>query len=159
MSQANQFDAISAPLRKLMSDSISMALEGFATSQTQTKKLMESVFELAAANLKDSMKYAEELRRRVTEATNAANELMKEQAALFSELPKDPVAASQKVISGYVEGSRKALDMGAEALRSYVNLVNDLWTRLERSSQETRENYLAFVGKLQELVESAARKS
>ncbi len=159
MSQANQFDAISAPLRKLMSDSISMALEGFATSQAQTKKLMENVFELAAANLKDSMKYAEELRRRITEATNAANELMKEQAALFSELPKDPVAATQKVISGYVEGSRKALEMGSEALKSYVSLVNDLWTRLEKSSRETRENYLAFTGKLQDLVESAARKS
>ena len=159
MTQATQVQAISTPVQQLLSDSVSMALEGFAVSQSQGKKLLEHAFEMGAAGAKDSLKYAEELRGRFTEATNATNELWKEQAALFNELPKDPVAASQKVISGYVEGSRKALEVGAEALKSYLNLVNDLWSRLEKASQETREQYVAYVGKLQAIVESTARKS
>jgi hypothetical protein len=136
-----------------------MALEGFAVSQAQGKQWLESTFELGAANAKDSLKYAEELRGRLTDATNTASELLKEQVTLFNELPKDPVAATQKVISEYVEGSRKALEVGAEALKSYVALVNDVWARLEKASQETREHYVAFVNKLQGIVESAARKS
>jgi hypothetical protein len=136
-----------------------MALEGFATSQAQGKQWLESAFELGAASAKDSLKYAEELRGRLTEATNTANELLKEQVALFNELPKDPVAATQKVIAASVEGSRKALEVGAEALRRYVTLVNDVWARLEKASQETRGHYVAYVSKLQEIVESAARKS
>ena len=159
MTQATQIQAMTVPVQQLLSDSVSMALEGFAVSQDQGKKLLESAFELGAANAKDSLRYAEELRGRFTEATSTANELLKEQAALFSALPRDPVAATQKVISGYVEGSRKALEVGAEALKSYVSLVNDLWARLERASQETREHYVAFVGKLQTIVESTAKKS
>lgn len=159
MTQATQVQALGAPIQQLWSDSVSMALEGFAVSQAQGKQWLESTFELGAANAKDSLKYAEELRGRLTDATNTASELLKEQVTLFNELPKDPVAATQKVISGYVEGSRKALEVGAEALKSYVALVNDVWARLEKASQETREHYVAFVNKLQGIVESAARKS
>jgi len=159
MSNATQVQAFSVPVQQLLSDSVSMALEGFAVSQSQGKRLLESAFELGAANAKDSLKYAEELRGRFTDATTTANELWKEQAALFNDLPKDPVAATQKVISGYVEGSRKALEVGAEVLKSYVNLVNDLWSRVEKASRETRENYVGFVGKLQGIVESTAKKS
>ena len=159
MTQAKQVQALGAPIQQLWSDSVSMALEGFAVSQAQGKQWLESTFELGAANAKDSLKYAEELRGRLTDATNTASELVKEQVTLFNELPKDPVAATQKVISGYVEGSRKALEVGAEALKSYVALVNDVWARLEKASQETREHYVAFVNKLQGIVESAARKS
>ncbi len=159
MTQATQVQALGTPIQQLWSDSVSMALEGFAVSQAQGKQWLESTFELGAANAKDSLKYAEELRGRLTDATNTASELVKEQVTLFNELPKDPVAATQKVISGYVEGSRKALEVGAEALKSYVALVNDVWARLEKASQETREHYVAFVNKLQGIVESAARKS
>ncbi|MGH7428841.1 MAG: hypothetical protein ACREJ4_10895 [Candidatus Methylomirabilaceae bacterium] len=159
MTHATQFQTIGVPVQQLLSDSVSMALEGFAVSQAQGKKLLESAFELGAANAKDGLRYAEELRSRLTEATNSANEMLKEQAALFNELPKDPVAAGQRVISGYVEGSRKALEVGAEALKSYVNLVNDLWSRLEQTSREARENYVTYVGRLQAIVESTARKN
>jgi hypothetical protein len=159
MTQVAEVQALGAPVQRLLADSVSLALEGFAISQEQGKKLLENALELGADNAKDSLKYAEELRGRFAEATTTANELFREQYALFNELPKDPVAATQKVIAGYVEGSRKALEVGAEALKAYVNLVNDLWSRLEKASQETRENYVAFVGKLHALVESAARKS
>jgi hypothetical protein len=37
--------------------------------------------------------------------------------------------------------------------------VNDLWSRLEKASQETREQYVAFIGRLQAIVESTARKN
>ncbi len=154
-----QFQTIGAPVQQLLSDGVSMALEGFAVSQAQGKKLLESAFEVGAANAKDGLKYAEELRGRLTEATNSANEILKEQAALFNELPKDPVAASQKVISAYVEGSRKALEVGAEALKGYVNLVNELWSRLEQTSRDVRENYVAYIGRLQTIVESTAKKN
>jgi hypothetical protein len=159
MTQATQVQAIGAPIQQLWSDSVAIALEGFAASQAQGKQWLESTFELGAASAKDSLKYAEELRGRLAEATSTANELLKEQVALFNELPKDPVAATQKVISAYVEGSRKALEVGAEALKGYVTLVNEVWSRLEKSSQETRAQYVAFVTKLQGIVESAARKN
>jgi hypothetical protein len=159
MTQATQVQAIGAPVQQLWSDSVSMVLEGVAASQAQGKQWLESTFELGAASAKDSLKYAEELRGRLTDATSTANELLKEQVALFNELPKDPVAATQKVISGYVEGSRKALEVGAEALKGYVSLVNEVWSRLEKASQETREHYVAFVTKLQAIAESAARKN
>ncbi len=159
MSESTQVQAIGVPVQQLWSDSVSMALEGFAVSQAQGKQWMESAFELGAASAKDSLKYAEELRGRLTEATASANALLKEQVALFNELPKDPVAATQKVIAASVEGSRKALEVGAEALKRYVTLVDEAWARLEKASQATREHYVAYVTKLQAIVESAARKS
>ncbi len=157
MMQGTQAQAIGAPIQQLWSDSISMALEGFEVSQAQGKKVLESTFELAAANAKDSLKYAEELRGRFTEATNTANELLKDQAALFNDLPKDPVGATQRVISGYVESSRKSLELGAGALKCYVDLVNDVWSRLEKASQESRQNYIEFASKLQGIVEKAKK--
>ena len=159
MSESTQVQAIGAPVQQLWSESVSMALEGFAVSQAQGKQWLESAFELGAASAKDSLKYAEELRGRLTEATTTANALLKEQVALFNELPKDPVAATQKVIAASIEGSRKALEVGAEALKRYVTLVDEAWARLEKVSQDTREHYVATVAKLQAIVESAARKS
>ncbi|MBI2903015.1 MAG: hypothetical protein HYY12_05440 [Candidatus Methylomirabilis oxyfera] len=159
MTQVADIQGVGAPIQQLWSEGVSLALEGVAISQAQGKKVLESAFELGSVNAKDSLKYAEELRGRLADAAATANTLVKEQVALWSELPKDPVAAAQKVIAGYVEGSQKALEVGAEALKSYVDAVNDLWARGEQVSQETREQYVAFIGKLQAIVESAARKS
>ncbi|MBI2903506.1 MAG: hypothetical protein HYY12_07955 [Candidatus Methylomirabilis oxyfera] len=159
MTQVAEVQALGAPVQQLWADSVALALEGVAISQAQGKKVLESAFELGSVNAKESLKYAEELRGRLTDAAATANTLVKEQVALWGELPKDPVAATQKVIAASVEGARKALEVGAEALKSYVALVNDLWARGEQASQETREQYVAFIGKLQAIVESAARKS
>jgi hypothetical protein len=159
MTQVADIQALGAPVQRLWSEGVSLALEGFAISQDQGKKFLESAFELGSVNAKESLKYAEELRSRLADAANNTNSLVKEQVALWSEVPKDPVAAAQKVIAGYIEGSRKALEAGAETLKNYVNTVNDLWERLEQGSREAREQYVAFIGKLQGLVESAARKS
>jgi len=159
MTQVTQIPAFGVPFQQLMADSVAMALEGVALSQDQGKRLLENALELGAANARESVKYAEELRGHLTDATGSVNALVKEQVAVWGELPKDPVAASQKVIAATVEGSQKALEVGAEALKGYVSLVNDLWSRLEKASQETREQYVAFIGKLQAVVESAARKN
>jgi hypothetical protein len=159
MIQANQFQELTAPIQKLFSDSVSMALAGFEVTQAQWKSLLESAYEQGAASTKDSVKYAEELRGRFTEFANAANDLVREQATLWNDLPKDPLGASQKVISGYVEASRKALEGGAEALKAYVSLVNDLWSRLEKASQDTRGNYVTYAGKLQAIVESTLKNN
>jgi len=159
MTQVTQIPTFGVPFQQLMADSVAMALEGVALSQDQGKRLLENALELGAANARESVKYAEELRGRLTDATGSVNALVKEHVAVWGELPKDPVAATQKVVAGYVDGSRKALEVGAEALRGYVNLVNDLWSRLEKASQETREQYVAYIGKLQAVVESAARKN
>jgi hypothetical protein len=159
MTQVADIQALGAPVQRLWSEGVSLALEGFAISQDQGRKFLESAFEVGSANAKESLKYAEELRSRLADATNTANSLVKEQVTLWSELPKDPVAATQKVIAGYVEGSQKALEVGAEALKRYVDAVNDLWVRLEQGSREAREQYVTFIGKLQALVESAAKKS
>ena len=149
----------SPPVQQLLADSIALTVEGVATAQAQGKKLLESALELGAASAKDGLKYAEELRAHVTDATSALNERVRAQVVLWSELPKDPVAATQKVIAASVEGSRRALEVGAEALTGYVRLVNDLWARVERASQETREQSFAVMDKLQAIVGSAARKS
>jgi hypothetical protein len=159
MTQASQVQAFSAPIQQLVSDSFSLALEALEVSQAQGKKVLESALELGTAYAKDSLKYADELRGHFAEATNTANAVLKDQASLFNELPKDPVGATQKVIGGYVDSSRKALEVGAEALKSYVNLVNEVWARLEKASQETRQDYVAYVAKLQAILEATAHKN
>lgn len=159
MSQQTQSQVFGAPIQKVLSDSMSMALEGLEVSQAQGKRFLESAFEMGAAQAKDSLKFADEMRGRFAEATNSANEMLKGQASLFNDLAKDPVGASQKVLSGYVEGYRKGVELGAEALKSYVTLANEVWARLEKSSQETRENYVAYVGRLQAIVETTAKKN
>ncbi|MCI0441274.1 MAG: hypothetical protein L0177_19400, partial [Chloroflexi bacterium] len=78
MTQVAEVQALGAPVQRLWSDSVSLALEGFAISQDQGRKLLENALELGAANAKDSLKYAEELRGRLTDATSTANELLKE---------------------------------------------------------------------------------
>ena len=159
MTQVTQIPAFGVPFQQLMADSVAMALEGVALSQDQGKRLLENALELGAASARGSVKYAEELRGRLTDATGSVNALVKEQVTVWGELPKDPVAATQKVIAASVEGSRQALEVGAQALKDYVSLVNDLWSRLEKASQETREQYVAFIGKLQAIVESTARNN
>ena len=159
MTYATLPQTLGAPVQKLLSDSVALALEGVAASQAEGKKILESAFEFGAANAKDSLKYAEELRGRLASATTNANELIKEQVALWSELPKDPVAAAQKLITAAADGARNVLEVQAEALKSYANLVNDVWSRWEQASQTAREQYVAFAARWQAIVESAAKQS
>lgn len=159
MIQANPLQEVTAPIQKLFSDSASITFAGLELTQAQWKGFLEIAYEQGATTTKDSVKYAEELRGHFTELANATNDLLREQVALFNDLPKDPLGASQKVISGYVEVSRKALEGGAEALKAYVNLVNDLWSRLEKASQDTRGNYVTYLGKLQAVVDSTLKNT
>jgi hypothetical protein len=159
MIEANQFQELTAPAQKVFSDSLSMTLGGLEVSQAQWKKLLQAAFDLGAANARVSAQYAEDFRGRFTEATRTASEFLKQHATLLTDLPADPVGASQKVIAGYVEASRKALEGGAEALKGYVSLVNDLWSGLEQASQSTREIYVEYVSQLQGLLESKAKSN
>jgi hypothetical protein len=146
-------------MQQLWSDGLSMAIEGVQATQVQGKKLMESAFEMATTSAKDKVKYAEDVCNRLTEATNHIDGMLREQASLVCELPKDPVGATQRVISGYVEGSRKSMELGAAVLKSYVTLVSDSWGRLEKVSHEMREGYVDYFGKLQGIVESKTKKA
>src|SRR3970040_809032 len=113
MTQVTQIPAFGVPFQQLMADSVAMALEGVALSQAEGKRLLENALELGAASARESVKSAEELRGRLTDATGSVNALVKEQVAVWGELPKDPVAATQKVIAASVEGSRRGLELGA----------------------------------------------
>ena len=158
MASTTQAQALSASVQQLWSDGISMTIEGLEASQAHSKKLLENTFDLAAAAGKDCLKCAEELRGHLTEAANYANEKMRGQASLLNDLPNDPMGASQRMISGYVDGSRKSMDIGAGVMKSYLNMVNEVWSRMEQVSQETRENYAEYLKRLQGIVESKTKK-
>jgi hypothetical protein len=161
MSEPTQLQEIAASLQRLsqvLSDTVSMALEGFAAAQAQGRTFLETALEQVAANARESMRYTEELRNRFAEAIEAANKALKDQAAVLAAAPTDPMAATQKMLAGQIESARRALEMGSEALKNYVNLVNDFWSRLEQTSRDTRASYVDFIGKLQAIVEARARK-
>jgi hypothetical protein len=159
MTQTSQAHQFCVPMQQLWSDSISMALEGVQATQSQVKKLMESAFEMATASVKDNVKYAEDVCGQLAGATNHVNGLLREQASLLCDLPKDPVGATQRAIAGYVEGSQKSMEFGAAVMKNYVTLVTDAWGRLEKVSQEMRENYVEYFGKLQGIVGSKTKEA
>jgi hypothetical protein len=131
-----------------------MAAQGLEASQVQAKKMAEGAFEVATAMGKDYLKYADEVRARAAQAAGNANELVKEQAALMNDIAKDPAGATQRVIAGWADGSRKSLEMGADALKGYIGLLDTVWSRMEKASQDTRQNYIEYVKTLQGIVES-----
>jgi hypothetical protein len=159
MTQSSQTQAFCVPMQQLWSDSLSMALEGAQVTQVLGKKLMESAFEMATTSAKDKVKYAEDICNRLTEATNHVNGMLREQASLVCDLPNDPVGATQRVISGYVEGSRKSMEFEAAALKSYITQVSDAWGRLEKVSHDMRAEYVDYFGKLQGIIESKTKKA
>jgi hypothetical protein len=156
MTQATQAQAISAPLLQWWSDSISMAAQGFEAFQAQGKKLVDSGFELAVATGRESLKASEELRGRLGEAAGRADEVVKQQASLLNEIPRDPVGASQRMIAAYVDGSRKSVELGVQAVQSYATLMGSVWGRMEQASQEARQGWVEYVGRLQSILETKA---
>jgi hypothetical protein len=159
MTQAPNAQALSAPLLQWWSDAISMAAEGFEAFQAQGKRLVDSGFELAVAAGRDSLKASDELRGRLGEAAGRADEFVKQQAALVNEIPRDPVGASQRMIAAYVDGSRKSVELGVQAMQSYATLMSNVWGRMEQTSQEARHGWAEYVGRLQSVLESKAAKS
>ncbi len=153
-----QAQAMSAPILKLWSDSLAMAIRGLDASQAPAKKMMESAFEVAAATGKDYLKYADDVRARVSQANGEANEMLKEHGSLLNEMAKDPMGAGQRAMTAWAEGSRKSMEMGAEVLKSYVGLVDNVWSRMEKVSHDARQNCIEYVNTLQEIVESTAKK-
>jgi hypothetical protein len=153
-----QAQAMTAPILKMWSDGLSMAAQGLEASQAQGKKMAESAFEVATAVGKDYLQYADDVRTRAAQAAGSANELLKEQAALVNDMAKDPAGATQRVIAGWAEGSRKSMEMGADALKGYVGLLDSVWSRMEKASHDARQNYIEYVKALQGIVESKSKE-
>jgi hypothetical protein len=153
----NQAQAMSAPILKIWSDGLAMAMQSLEASQAHSKKILESAFEVSAAAGKDCLSYADEARARVTRATGNANELVKEQAALLNDMARDPAGAGQRAIAAWAEGSRKSLEMGVEALKSYAGLMDTLWSRMEKAGHDARRGYMDYVNALQGIVEAQSK--
>jgi hypothetical protein len=153
-----QAQAMTAPILKMWSDGLSMAAQSLEASQAQGKKMAEAAFEVATAVGKDYLQYADDVRARAAQAAGSANELLKEQAALVNDMAKDPAGATQRVIAGWAEGSRKSMEMGADALKGYVGLLDSVWSRMEKASHDARQNYIEYVKTLQGIVESKSQE-
>jgi len=157
MVQAGQAQMIAAPILKLWSDGIAMAAEGLEASQVQGKRILESTFELANATGKDYLKSAAEFRDRVVEVTGTAGDVLKDQASMFNDIPKDPVGVGQRVMAGYVEGARRSMEIGAAAMKSSMGLMGTTWSRMEKASQEVRESWTEYATRIQAIVEAKAK--
>ncbi len=147
-----------APLQHLWSDGVAIATETMEASQESAKTAMESAFALAAANAKDQVKYASEMAGHMTAASSHANTFLREQAALAAEMPKDPMGTAQRMLAGCLESYKQSMAIGAEALKSYANIVGQAWGNLEKASQEGRQVYTEYAGKLQGIVETKIKK-
>jgi hypothetical protein len=159
MTQTSQAHPFGAPMQQLWSDTLSMTLEGMQATQAQGTKLVRTALEMATVSAKDNVKYAQDMYGRITDAANQVNGLLREQTSLLSDLPKDPVGATQRAIAGYFEGSRRFLEFGAAILKGHVGLVRDALGSVEKSSEEMRETYVEYFGTLQKIVEAKTKKA
>jgi len=157
MTQASQAQAMSAPILKIWSDGLAMATQSLEASQAHAKMLLESAFEVTAAAGKDYLKYADDVRASFMRATGTANELLKEQASLMNAVVKDPAEVGQRALAAWAEGSRKSMEMGVEAMRSYLGLADSLCSRMDRVGHEAREHCMGYVSALQGIIAAKAK--
>ncbi len=148
-----------APLQHLWADGMAMAMEAMEASHESGRKVMETAFSFAAAQAKDQVKYASELAGHLTAAGGQANAMLREQASLATELPKDPAGMAQRMLAGYLDAWKQSMAVGAEALRTSSSIVGQAWGNLEKVSQESRDIYNQYTGKLQGIVEARVKKS
>ena len=158
MNPTSQAQEMFAPIQHLWADGVAMAVEAMEASHESGRKAMESAFSLAAAHAKEQVKYAGELAGHLTTVSGQANALLREQAALAAEMPKDPAGTTQRMLAGCLESWKQSMAIGAEALRCSATVVGQAWGNLEKASQESREIYTQYAGKLQGIVEARVKK-
>jgi hypothetical protein len=154
----SQAQEIFGPVQHVWSDGVAMTMEGMQAAQETAKKAMESAFSLAAANAKENVKYAGELVGHMTTATSQGDALLRSQAALVTDLPKDPAGTAQRMLAGWMDGYQKSMAIGTEVLKTYATMVGHAWENLEKASQESRQICTDYAGKLQGIIEARAKK-
>lgn len=159
MTQESKSREFFAPIEHIWSEGFAFAMEGFEATQEAAKKALESSLSLATASAKDNMKYAGEMANHTTAATTQAETLLRTQATLAADLPKDPVGATQRMLSAWMEGYHKSVAIGAEALKSYAGMLGQGWSHLEKASEESRQIYTEYGSKLQKIIEARAKKA
>jgi hypothetical protein len=158
MNPTSQAQELFAPVQHLCSDGVSMAMEGMEASQESAKTAMQSGFSLAAASAKDNVKYTGEMVGHVTTAATQADTFIRAQAALVTDLPKDPMGTAQRMLAGWMDGYQKSVAIGTDALKTYASMVGQAWGNLEKASQESRQIYTDLAGKLQGIVDARVKK-
>ena len=148
-----------APMQHMWSEGLSITLEGMEASQESAKKAMESAFSLTAASAKEHVKYAGEMVGHLTTAATQADAFMRAQAALVTDLPKDPMGTAQRMLAGWMDGYQKSMAIGTEALKTYASMVGQAWGNLEKASQDSRQSYADLAGKLQGIMEARVKKA
>lgn len=158
MAQTSQAQAFAAPIVKLWSDGMAMAVEGVEVSQAQGKRMLENAMDFSTATGKEVMRTAGELRDRMLEATGSASDLLREQAGMFNDVAKDPMGVGQRVVSSYVEGTRRAMEIGTASMKSVLAVMGSTWSQMEKASQESRESWTQYVNALHAIAEAKAKR-
>jgi hypothetical protein len=158
MNPTSQAQEFIGPVQHLWSDGVAITMEGLQASQETAKKAMESAFSLAAASAKENVKYAGELVGHMTTAAAQSDVLLRSQATLVTDLPKDPLGTAQRLLAGWIDGYQKSMAIGTELLKTHATMVGQAWGNLEKASQESRQIYADYAGKLQGIIEAKVKK-
>jgi hypothetical protein len=150
----NPTQDVFAPLQHLWSDGLAIATETMDASRESAKRAMESAFSLAAATAKEQMNYGSALAGHLSAASSHASAFVREQAALAAELPKDPMGTAQRMLAGYLDSCKQSMAIGTEALKSCATIGGQAWAQMEKASQDSRQIYTEYAGKLQDIVEA-----
>jgi len=107
--------------------------------------------DVSASIARESVQFLGEVQAAFRQALEEAREIWNRQYTLVQELPRDPMAVTQKAIALSVEGGERAVRLGdaqREAISRFSGNVQGLVDRAGRETQESLAKYADKVLKI-----------
>jgi propanediol dehydratase small subunit len=130
---------------------LNKALDAFTLTSDLNRDISSRGVDLNAAIAREGAQYASDVQAAFRQASEEARQLWVRQSELVQEVPKDVMAASQKAVALYWEGSEQITRLGEQQRQAVNRLTGNVQHLLERAGEEARETLTKFSEKILKL--------
>jgi propanediol dehydratase small subunit len=130
---------------------LNKALDAFTLASDLNRDISSRSVDLNAAIAREGAQYASDVQAAFRQASEEARQLWVRQSELVQEVPKDVMAASQKAVAFYWEGSEQITRLGEQQRQAVNRLTGNVQHLLERAGEEARETLTKFSEKILKL--------
>lgn len=146
----SQFDftGVSSKANEVWTEAIDKALAAFALVSEVQREVSGRTVDVNAAIAREGVQYLDEVQGTIRRASEETRALLNRQWEVAEELPKDPTAFPQKVVSLYWSEGEKFANLGDAQLEAMTRYTGNLQNLLERAGKETRESLTKYTEKI-----------
>jgi len=137
-----------AKANEVLNQNVDRGLEALTLAGEVHRDLSGRTVDVSASIARESVQFLGEVQAAFRQALEEAREIWNRQYTLVQELPRDPMAVTQKAIALSVEGGERAVRLGDAQREAISRFSGNVQGLVDRAGRETQESLAKYADKI-----------